>query len=103
MCSSAADRQRVAASGAGYRSGMTAVAIVVAVVVLMFVLGLLVPRISRRAQGKEDRALLRGEAKGDRNAGALGDAAEGGMKLIRRAGDRSAEAGRKVHRKVTPG
>lgn len=82
---------------------MTLVAVIVVMVVLMFVLGFVAPRKSQRAQAVRDRLLLRGESKGERNAGKAGDAASGALEATRKAGDAAARAGRKSHEKVTPG
>ena len=79
---------------------MTVAAIIVVLVIVVFVVGLVAPRKSRRMQAVRDRLLKRGERKGDRNAGIAGDAAKGGLKAIRRAGDRTAETGRALHHKV---
>jgi hypothetical protein len=67
--------------------------------IVLFVAGLVAPGRSRRLQRGYDRLLRRGERKGDRKAGKLGDITEGGLKGARRAGDASAKAGRKIRRR----
>jgi type II secretory pathway pseudopilin PulG len=79
---------------------VTVVAVIVVLVLVAFLLGVVAPQKSRRAQQVRDRVLRRGERKGDRNAGVAGDAAEGALRLTRKAGDRTAEAGRAVNEKV---
>jgi hypothetical protein len=72
---------------------------VVACIVLFFA-GLLAPARSRRLQQRFARLVRRGEQKSDRNAGKLGDATERSLRTGRRMGDRSAEAGRSLRRKL---
>jgi hypothetical protein len=67
----------------------------------LFVLGLVAPRKSRRAQEKLDRTLKRGERKSDAKAGRVGDWTSKSLETVRKAGDKSAEAGRKSRRAVT--
>jgi hypothetical protein len=76
--------------------------LVVLFCVVLFVAGVLAPRRSRRLQRWYDRVLRRGERKGDRNAGKLGDLTERGLRGSRRAGDASADAGRKLGKKLRP-
>ena len=75
------------------------VLLVVACVVLFFA-GLIVPRRSKRLQRRWDRLIRRGERKGDRNAGKVGDATEASLRWTRKAGDKSAEAGRAARDKL---
>jgi len=80
--------------------------LVVLFCVVLFVAGAVTPRRSRRLQRWYDRLLRRGERKGDRSAGKLGDLTEGALKRSRRAGDASAGSGRKLRKAVrrkTPG
>jgi hypothetical protein len=70
--------------------------LVVLFCIVLFVAAVVAPRRSQRLQGWYDRLLRRGERKGDRNAGKLGDLTEAGLKGARRMGDASAETGRKV-------
>jgi hypothetical protein len=67
----------------------------------LFILGLVAPRKSRRAQAKLDRTIRRGERRSGRNAGRVGDLTRKSLKKVRRAGDKSAEAGRKSRGAIT--
>ena len=69
--------------------------------VVIFVVGVVAPRRSRRLQRWYDRLLRRGERKGDRSGGKFGDLTEKSIRGARRAGDASAKAGRKVHDKLS--
>ena len=80
---------------------MTLVAIVIVLVVVTFMIAFVAPRKSRRVQSVLDRIFLRGESKGARNAGPAGDAAEGALEKARHATDRSEQAGRAAHEKLT--
>ena len=79
------------------------VAVLVIVCVVLFVVGVISPRRSRRMQRSVDRASRKGEDKSDRNAGRLGDANRKMLEKMRHAADASAEGGRKVHDRLTPG
>lgn len=68
--------------------------------VVLFVVGVIAPRRSRRMQQKVDALSLRGERKGDDNAGRIGDAATRSLEKMRGAADTSAEKGREVHDRV---
>ena len=70
--------------------------------VVLFVAGFIAPRRSRRLQARIDRLLRRGESAGNRNAGKVGDAQAKSLEVIRRAGDKSARAGRSA-RERAPG
>jgi hypothetical protein len=70
--------------------------------VVLFLAGLIAPRRSRRLQERIDRLLRRGEDKANRNAGKVGDAQAKSLNVVRRAGDKSADAGRSL-RKQAPG
>jgi hypothetical protein len=74
--------------------------LVVLFCIVLFFAGLIAPRRSRRLQRWYDRVLRRGERKGDESAGKLGDLTEQSLKAGRRAGDKSAEAGRTLRRKL---
>lgn len=74
--------------------------LLVVLCVALFVFAVVAPERSRRLQGWYDRALRRGERKGDRDAGKLGDMTESGLKGARRLGDASAEGGRNLSRKL---
>jgi hypothetical protein len=70
--------------------------------IVLFFVGVIAPRRSRRLQARLDRLLRRGERKGDRGAGKVGDLTRDSLKTVRRAGDKSAEAGRTVRKKIPP-
>jgi hypothetical protein len=70
--------------------------------VVLFLAGLIAPGRSRRLQRAMDRMLRKGERKSDSSAGRVGDWTEGSLKKMRQAGDKSAEAGREVRRKLPP-
>jgi hypothetical protein len=68
--------------------------------VVLFLSGLIAPRRSRRLQARIDRFLRRGERKSGANAGRLGDLSRESLKLARHSGDKSAEAGRALRKKI---
>jgi hypothetical protein len=74
--------------------------LIVVFCIVLFFAGLIAPRRSKRLQGWYDRVLRRGERESGENAGRLGDVTEKSLRKGRRAGDRSAEAGRKLHQKL---
>ncbi len=74
--------------------------LVVLFVVFMFLAGLIAPRRSRRLQRRVDTTLERGEKKGDRRAGKLGDWTETALRWSRNVVDRSVQAGRKLRRRL---
>ena len=67
---------------------------------VLFVAGLFAPRKSRKLQRRFARLLRRGERKSSNKAGKLGDATQKTAKAMRRAGDKSAEAGRGLRSKI---
>jgi hypothetical protein len=69
---------------------------------VLFVAGFVAPKRSRRLQKGMDRILRKGERKSDRSAGRLGDWTEASLEKVRRVGDKSAEAGRSVRKKLPP-
>jgi hypothetical protein len=71
------------------------------VCVVLFVVGVFSPRRSRRMQEGVDRLTRTGERKSDQKAGRFGDATERGLRLMRKAADRSARKGRDAHQKLT--
>jgi hypothetical protein len=76
-------------------------AVIAAVVcVVLFVTGVLLPARSRRMQGHVDRLTSKGEQKGKRRAGRLGDLTGEALARMRRAADKSAEKGREIHDEV---
>jgi hypothetical protein len=68
--------------------------------IVLFFAGLISPLRSKRLQAWYDRLLRRGERKSGESAGRLGDVTEKSLRGSRRAGDRSAEAGRKLRGKL---
>ncbi len=78
-------------------------ALVVVFALLLFLVGLVAPRRSKRLQRRLDRKLRRGEDKGDRRAGKLGDWTETAIRWARKISDRSAEWGRKLRQKLSRG
>ena len=70
--------------------------------IVIFVVGVFSPRRSRKVQRWYDRLLRKGERKGDRKAGKLGDMTEASIRGARKAGDASARAGRKTGEKLRP-
>jgi hypothetical protein len=76
------------------------VPVIILLVVFLFVAGVLLPRRSRRLQRWMDNRLRRGERKGARSGGRVGDWAARALQLLRRYGDRTVEAGRRVRRKA---
>jgi hypothetical protein len=79
---------------------MKTLVLVVVFCVVLFFAGLIAPRRSKRLQAWYDRVLRRGERKSAENAGKVGDLTGKGLRRGRRAGDRSAETGRKLHQKL---
>ncbi|MDQ3933159.1 MAG: DUF6411 family protein [Actinomycetota bacterium] len=75
----------------------------VAFALVLFVVGLVAPRQSKRLQRGLGRQLRRGEDKGDRKAGRLGDWTETAIRWARKISERSAEGGRKLRRKLSRG
>jgi hypothetical protein len=74
--------------------------LVVVFCIVLFFAGVVAPRRSKRLQAWYDRVHRRGEQKSGEKAGKLGDMTEKSLRQSRRAGDRSAEAGRKVREKM---
>jgi hypothetical protein len=81
---------------------MVPIGIVVVLAIVVFLLGVVAPRKSRRAQRVRDRVMKRGERKADRRAGKPGDLAKGGIHVVRRIADRVAEGGRRAHEAAMP-
>jgi hypothetical protein len=74
---------------------------VVAICIVLFVLALLAPRLSRRPQGAVDRS-FGGAARASSHApGPLGRWLPKPFRSSQRAADKSASAGRKAHRKIS--
>lgn len=74
---------------------------VVAICVVLFVLALLVPRLSRKPQQAVDRTFGAGARATSRAPGPLGRWLPRPFRSSQRAADKSAAAGRKVHHKAT--
>ena len=70
------------------------------VCIVLFTVGVIAPRRSRRMQQKVDELSLKAEQKGDDNAGRVGDAATRSLEKMRGAADASAEKGREIHDRV---
>ena len=68
--------------------------------IVLFFAGLFSPLRSKRLQAWYDRTLRRGERKSGDSAGKVGDLTEKSLRGGRQAGDRSAEAGRKLRQKL---
>ena len=79
---------------------MTLIAITIVVCVVLAVLGFVVPRLSRGAQGRVDRALTAAQREGSKAPGRMGRLLAKPLGTSRRAADRSAGAGRKARRKL---
>ena len=67
---------------------------------VLFVVAVISPGASRALQGALHRVTGKGQEKSDRRAGRVGDWVSNSLKKIRRAGDESARAGRRVHGKL---
>lgn len=74
---------------------------VVAICVVLFLLGLLVPRLSRKPQRAVDRGFAGGARAASHAPGPLGRWLPKPFRSSQRAADKSAAAGRKAHHKVT--
>ena len=75
---------------------------VVAVCVVLFLLALLVPRLSRKPQSAVDRGFGAGARAASKAPGPLGRWLPKPFRSSQRAADKSAAAGRKAHGKITP-
>lgn len=67
----------------------------------LFVISVVAPRKSRRLQGGIDERLERGQEKGDHSAGRLGNWTATTLAVTQRAADRTSQAGRKVHNRLS--
>jgi uncharacterized protein DUF6411 len=74
---------------------------IVAICVVLFLLALLVPRLSRRPQRAVDRSFGTGARAASHAPGMLGRWLPKPFRSSQRAADKSAAAGRKVHHKAT--
>lgn len=76
------------------------VSVVVVVCLVLFVVAVFSPARSRRMQNAIGRTSRKGERKSGRRAGRFGDLTRSVLRVSRKAVDKSAEKGRKVHPKV---
>jgi hypothetical protein len=74
---------------------------VVAICVVLFLLALLVPRLSRRPQRAVDRGFGAGARAASHAPGPLGRWLPKPFRTSQRAADKSAAAGRKAHQKAS--
>jgi hypothetical protein len=74
---------------------------VVAICVVLFILALLVPRLSRKPQRAVDRGFGGGARAASRAPGPLGRWLPKPFQSSQRAADKSAAAGRKAHHKLS--
>lgn len=77
------------------------IGVVVAICVVLFVLALLAPRLSRKPQGAVDRGFGAAARASSHAPGPLGRWLQKPFRSSRRAADKSASAGRKTHQKVS--
>jgi hypothetical protein len=75
--------------------------VVLAVCLVLFLTGVVRPGRSRSMQDGVDRASAEGEQKSDQSGGVFGDVTESSLRAGRKAADKSAEAGREAHDKLT--
>ncbi len=75
--------------------------IVLVICLVLFVTGVVRPGRARKMQDGVDRASAKAEEKSDRGGGPFGDATESGLRAARKTADKSAEAGRETHDKLT--
>ncbi len=72
----------------------------VVMVIVLFLAAFVAPRRSRRLQRWFSRVMRRGQGKGDRNAGRIGDATETTLDGVRRLGEASGDKGRELREKL---
>lgn len=77
------------------------IGVVVAICVILFVLALLAPRLSRKPQAAVDRGFGAGARAASHAPGPLGRWLPKPFRSSRRAADKSASAGRKTRHKVS--
>jgi uncharacterized protein DUF6411 len=83
----------------GYADAMT-IAVIVGICILLFLLGFLVPRLSRGPQRGVDRTLGVGQRAGGKAPGILGRLFSKSFGTSRRATNKSASAGRRGRGKM---
>ncbi len=69
--------------------------------VLLFVISAVAPRKSKRLQGWIDERLERGQQKGDRSAGRVGNWTAKTLAFTQRAADRTSQSGRRLHDRLS--
>jgi Family of unknown function (DUF6411) len=77
------------------------IGVVVAICVVLFVLALLAPKLSRKPQGAVDRSFGAAARASSHAPGPLGRWLPKPFRSSQRAADKSASAGRRAHRKVS--
>jgi hypothetical protein len=75
--------------------------VLVLVCIILFVAGVLRPGQARRMQDGVDQASMKAEEKSDQSAGPFGDVTGSSLQAARKTADKSAEAGREAHDKLT--
>jgi hypothetical protein len=78
------------------------IAIIAGVCVVLLILGLLLPRVSRKSQQGVDRTLEVGQRGAGKAPGPVGRWLQKPFRASERAADRSAAAGRRGHFKLRP-
>ena len=68
---------------------------------VLFVISAVAPRKSKRLQGWIDERLERGQVKGDRSAGRLGNWTAKTLDFTQRAADKTSETGRRLHDRLS--
>lgn len=68
--------------------------------VVLFVVSVIAPRKSKRLQGWIDERLERGQDKGDRSAGRLGNVTAKTLALTQAAADKTSRAGRALRERL---
>ena len=75
--------------------------VVLVVCLVLFLAGVIRPGRSRKMQDGVDKTSAKAEEKSDRGAGLFGDMTESSLRAARKTADKSAEAGRDAHDKLT--
>ena len=69
--------------------------------VVLFVISVVAPRKSKRLQGWIDERLERGQEKGDRSAGRIGNWTAKTLDFTQRAADKTSQAGRRLRNRLS--
>ena len=69
--------------------------------IVLFVISLVAPRKSKRLQAWIDERLERGQEKGDRSAGRVGNWTAKTLDFTQRAADKTSQAGRRLHDRLS--